>query len=68
MAPLFAALAEKERSMISKRTKAALAAARQRGVELGNPKIALSENAAQKLERALSRICSKRMGKLIAAR
>jgi DNA invertase Pin-like site-specific DNA recombinase len=36
---LFAALAEKERAMISARTKAALAAARKRGVELGNPKI-----------------------------
>jgi DNA invertase Pin-like site-specific DNA recombinase len=34
---LFAAFAEKERAMISERTKAALAAARRRGVRLGNP-------------------------------
>ena len=37
---LFAALAEKERAMISQRTKAALVAAKERGVALGNPKLA----------------------------
>jgi DNA invertase Pin-like site-specific DNA recombinase len=37
---LFAALAEKERAMISARTKAALAAAKARGVALGGPKLA----------------------------
>jgi DNA invertase Pin-like site-specific DNA recombinase len=37
MLHLFAALAEKERRLISERTKAALAAAKRRGVELGNP-------------------------------
>ena len=43
---LFAALAEKERAMISTRTKAALAAAKARGVELGNPKLAQARKQA----------------------
>ena len=36
---LFAALAQKERALISKRTTEALAAAKARGLALGNPKI-----------------------------
>jgi hypothetical protein len=40
MLRLFAALAEKERALISQRTKAALAAAKARGQTLGNPKLA----------------------------
>ena len=40
MLHLFAALAEKERAMISARTKVALAAAKERGTRLGNPNLA----------------------------
>ena len=36
---LYAALAQKERALISKQTKSALAAAKARGVKLGNPHI-----------------------------
>ncbi len=43
MLHLFAALAEKERAMISARTKAALSAAKARGVKLGNPNIAAAQ-------------------------
>ena len=37
MLHIYAALAEKERAMISERTKVALRAAKGRGVRLGNP-------------------------------
>src|SRR6202048_5051698 len=43
---LFAALAEKERSLISTRTRQALAAAKARGVTLGNPKLAQARESA----------------------
>jgi DNA invertase Pin-like site-specific DNA recombinase len=43
---LFAALAEKERSLISIRTRQALAAAGARGVTLGNPKLSVARKSA----------------------
>src|SRR6202521_2475245 len=43
---LFAALAEKERSLISTRTRQALAAAKARGVVLGNPKLSVARKSA----------------------
>ncbi len=43
MLHIYAALAQKERSVISQRTKAALAAAKARGTRLGNPDIAAAQ-------------------------
>src|SRR4030081_324622 len=43
---LFAALAEKERSLISTRTRQALAAAKARGGSLGNPKLSVARKSA----------------------
>lgn len=45
MLHIYAALAEKERALISERTKAALAAAKERGVQLGNQRQALANKA-----------------------
>jgi DNA invertase Pin-like site-specific DNA recombinase len=49
---LYAALAEKERSMISTRTTAALAAAKAKGIKLGNPNIDQARVAAHEAIRA----------------
>src|SRR5881398_3529142 len=46
MLHLYAALAEKERRLISERTKAALAARKERGTKLGNPRNAGAAAAA----------------------
>jgi DNA invertase Pin-like site-specific DNA recombinase len=44
MLHIYAALAEKERALISERTKAGLAAAKERGTRLGNPGLAGARN------------------------
>ena len=49
---LYAALAEKERALISQRTKAALAAAKARGQSLGNPRLADARAIAYAASRA----------------
>jgi DNA invertase Pin-like site-specific DNA recombinase len=51
MINIYAAVAQEERRMISDRTKAGLAAAKARGVILGNPKLA-ADNRAAAIERA----------------
>ena len=49
---LFAALAEKERALISTRTRQALAAAMARGIALGNPKLHVARRGAVKAVKA----------------
>lgn len=50
---LFAAIAEKERRMISERTKAALAAKKERGYKMGSPSPTLTEEIRKKGTAAL---------------
>jgi DNA invertase Pin-like site-specific DNA recombinase len=52
MLHLYAALAEKERALISARTKAALAAKKAQGIKLGNPRAAEAAIKAQAAHRA----------------
>ena len=60
---LYAALAEKERALISERTRNALAAARRRGVKLGNARQALAnKNAADTFAPALRPILTDTVG------
>ncbi len=47
MLHIYAAVAEKERALISQRTKEALAAAKARGTRLGNPNIKKAQEAAR---------------------
>lgn len=48
MLHLYAVLAEKEREVISQRTKAAMSALKARGTQLGNPRIEQAREAARK--------------------
>jgi DNA invertase Pin-like site-specific DNA recombinase len=52
MLHLYAALAQKERTLISQRTKEALKAAKERGVTLGNPRLDEVRNIAAEATRA----------------
>jgi DNA invertase Pin-like site-specific DNA recombinase len=67
MLHIYAALAEKERSMISERTRDALAKAKERGVVLGNPNVGkMNTEAAAARDAKLKAIleamsCSRRL-------
>jgi DNA invertase Pin-like site-specific DNA recombinase len=68
MLHIYAALAEKERRLISARTKAALAAAKARGVQLGNATLAAANRAQAKARaEALRPILAELAGKSAAA-
>ena len=67
MLHLFAALAEKERAMISARTKAARAAAKQQGAVLGNPRLAEARVKAEIGRRAAADAFAKCVAPVIRA-
>jgi DNA invertase Pin-like site-specific DNA recombinase len=52
MLHIYAALAQKERALISERTKAALRAAKAQGTVLGNPRLSEAAARGRPLERA----------------
>ena len=56
MLHIYAALAEKERALISERTKAGLAAAKERGTRLGNPDLAEARRFALRTAKPGSQI------------
>jgi DNA invertase Pin-like site-specific DNA recombinase len=71
MLHIYAALAEKERRLISARTKAALAQAKARGAKLGNPALAAANKAealarAEALRPVLTELCARGVGTLRA--
>lgn len=55
---LFAALAEKERALISTRTRQALSAAKARGVTLGNPRLHVARKSAVETVKAEADRCA----------
>lgn len=61
MLHIYAALAEKERALISKRTKDALSAAKKRGTTLGNPQLKAARKTAADRRRAEGLEYAKRM-------
>jgi DNA invertase Pin-like site-specific DNA recombinase len=64
---IIAAVAEYEREMISKRTKAALASAKARGVKLGNPRIREISGAGSKAAAREADTFARRIAPTIAA-